>query len=142
MAADSTSADFAALRSKYFDTLCGSLGLTNPRSESGSGYMRVSAAGENIRAYFEYERGLSWFGIGSVADGVPMCSVEDLAARFPRPRVLAEGHVRLSLAEQRAFLETNWHTLQPMFSPAHLAETRKWQQSSLEKYWEQFTGGS
>jgi hypothetical protein len=59
--------------------------------------------------------GLDFFAAGAAGDRKPLCTVEAVAKRFPLFRVLPTGAQRLTLEEQRAFLENHWPELQIMF---------------------------
>ena len=128
--------DFEEQRSRHFDTLCRNLELTPKILDQ-----LVLAESGHIRVYFEDDRGLCSFAIGSVNDVRPLCAVDEIAERFPRLRLLG-GQLRLSLLEQQLFLESNWPLLQAMFSPEQIAETREWRQAMVEKYTRRFTAGS
>lgn len=117
---------FQSLRSQYFDTLCHELLLTPQALQSDGGFCRISADSGNVRIYFQYDRGLFSFQIGAIAEAKPLCSIEELAERFPRVRLLSEGARRLSLEEQSSFIKKHWSDLQVTFSPQHLPETRRW----------------
>jgi hypothetical protein len=99
------------------------------------------AAGElaNVAVFLEEDRGLSWLAIGASGANRPLCSVEEIAARFPRMRVMSEGTQRLSLAEQADFLKSRWGDLQVMFSADHLPETLAWHQAAARAYTKRFT---
>jgi hypothetical protein len=124
------------MQRKHFDLLCTTLGLTAGPQEAGNGFTSVSAVANNVRIFFEEERGLCSFAIGARSDLKPMCNVEEMASRFPRVRLLPEGHQRLALVEQRQFIESQWSTLQVMFSADHIAETRAWHRSAAAAYTE------
>ena len=126
MSNDPTSQDFQAMRERHYLGLCRNLGLSDQTLVSYSQFGVASAAAGNVRVFFECEHGLCSFGIGATTDAKAMCSVEELAERFPRIRLTSEGHQRLSLEEQRSFVESHWSDLQVMFSPQHIGETRKW----------------
>jgi hypothetical protein len=140
MTDDSILQHFNSQRRQYFDTLCESLGLVAGDAEIGRGFASVSAALADVRVFFEHDRGLCSFAVGAFSDSKPLCGVEELARRFPRIRIMSEGVQRLSLEEQRGFLESKWQELQVMFSSQHLAETRKWQKASAAAYMKQFSG--
>jgi hypothetical protein len=131
---------FLKQKHKHFDLLCRNLGLEAGLQENGDGYAIASAAAGNVRVFFEHERGLGGFAVGAFDDVRPLCSVEGLALRFPRIRVLSEGHQRLDLDEQRQFIEDHWSDLQVMFSVAHIAETRAWQRAAAAAYMERLAG--
>lgn len=122
---------FEAQRERYFDALCRNLGLVRGEEQTGPGFDIVSASSGNVRVFFEHERGLGFFTIGAAFDSKPLCGVEELAERFPRLRAMSEGTQRLSLEEQRSFLESRWDDLQLMFSAEHLPETRKWHAATV-----------
>lgn len=126
MSRDSLTHAFQTLRAQYFDPLCDSLGLRPGPSEIELAFGWVSAQVDHVRVFFEYERSLCQFSLGSALETKPLCAVETIAKRFPRIRLLPDGDQRLSLDEQRTFLETNWAALQILFSPEHLPETRHW----------------
>ena len=142
MSEDITPSSFPALREQYFDALSTTLGLGLVAVVDGDGFAIVSAAAGYVRVFFEHDRGLCHFSVGSSTESKPLCSVEELAVRFPRIRLLPEGWQRLNLEEQRAFLESRWQDLQVMFSPEHLPETRKWRQAAATSYTKQFARGS
>jgi hypothetical protein len=96
--------------------------------------MSVSAAGGSVHVYFEYEGGLFSFAIGAVTDATPLCSVEEIAHRFSRARVLGEGLQRLSLDEQVAFVQTGWPQLLAMFSEEQLAEAHRWHGAAVAAF--------
>jgi hypothetical protein len=122
---DSETSQFLTLKARYFGRLCEALAL-RPRTDNvGTGFATASADRGDLRVYFEYERGLSLFSVGAVNDGAPACSVENVADRFPRVRVL-EGDQRLSLEEQYEFLVAHWSELEFMFSPDGIDATRAW----------------
>jgi hypothetical protein len=127
---------FLEQKHKHFNLLCRNLGLEAGLQESRNGYDIDSAMGGNVRVFFEHEHGLCQFAVGAFGDIKPLCSVEELASRFPRIRVLPEGHQRLDLDEQRQFIEGRWSDLQVMFSPNHIAETRAWHRSAAAAYTE------
>ncbi len=76
------------MQRKHFDLLCTTLGLTAGPQEAGNGFTTVSAVANNVRVFFEEERGLCSFAIGARSDLKPMCNVEEMASRFPRVRLL------------------------------------------------------
>lgn len=102
---------FRDLRGQYFEALSQTLGLIAGPVEAGQGFARISGHCGTIRVYFEYERGVCHFSIGATSQSEPLCSVEEMAKRFPRLRILSEGAQRLSLIEQCSFLETRWKDL-------------------------------
>jgi hypothetical protein len=132
---------FQALRQQYFDPLRDKLGLTAERTSqlSSSGFASVSAAAGPVRVHFESDRGLCSFLVGFSGDERDLCSVETLAERFPRIRLLPEGHQRLSLEEQASFLCERWADLQVMFSADHARETRAWRAAQAAAYTRKFT---
>jgi hypothetical protein len=130
---------FQEMRAQYFDALCRNLGLTVGETEIGRGFAWISAGWGAVRVFFEHERGLCSFSVGAMPDPKPLCTVEEIASRFPRTRQLAEGIQRLSLEEQRQFVEERWHTLQVLFSPEHLSETRKWRAAAAKADMERYT---
>jgi hypothetical protein len=130
---------FEEQKQKHFDPLCRNLHLEGGFGDSGNGYTIVSAGADNVRVFFEHERGLCTFAVGALADVKPLCGVEELASRFPRIRVMPEGHQRLDLEEQREFLETRWSDLQVMFSPDHITETRAWHRAAAAAHAEGFS---
>jgi hypothetical protein len=131
--------DFQALRAQHFDPLCQRLGLTINGSAVDEGSALVTAEGGTVRIYFECERGLCFFCIGAICDSKSLCSVEEIARRFPRLRTLGEGLQRLSLDEQCSLLESRWNDLQVMFSAEHVPETRKWHQAMMGAYTRRFS---
>jgi len=131
-----------AQRLEHFDPLCRTLGLSPQWSGPTDDYASASAASGYVCVHFENDRGLCSFSIGPASDERPLCAVEEMAARFPRIRLLPEGHQRLSLAEQSEFLRNNWSALQVMFSPEHIAETRRWRQAAVAEYMKKLAGGS
>jgi hypothetical protein len=139
---DVTASEFRALCESYFDPLCSRLNLSVNAPEIGNGFALASATDGTVRVFFEYERGLSLFALGAHSDSKPLCSVEELAQRFPRIRLVSDGLQRLALVEQSAFVESNWSALQSMFSPEHLPETRKWRQAQVHELTKRFSRGS
>ena len=131
---------FLEQKHKHFDLLCRNLGLDAGLRENGNGYAIASATAGNVRVFFEYERGLCGFAVGAVDDAKPLCSAEELSLRFPRIRVLSEGHQRLDLDEKREFIEGRWSDLQVMFSVDHIAETRAWHKAAAAAYMERLSG--
>jgi hypothetical protein len=136
---DPVCASFLEQKYKHFDLLCRNLGLEAVSQESGNGYDIVSAVAGHVRVFFEHEHGLCVFAVGAFGDAKPLCSAEELASRFPRVRVLPEGHQRLDLDEQRQFIEGRWSDLQVMFSPNHIAETRTWRRAAAAADMEKFS---
>lgn len=132
---------FEKARGQYFEPLCHALELISVQAVLGDGFAMVSGASGSIRVYFEYEQGLCSFGIGLPGDSKPLCSVDEIAERFPRVRLPGEGSQRLSLDEQRAFLEHRWTELQRMFSPEHLSETRQWRATAIQQNMKKWTRG-
>ena len=130
---------FLEQKQKHFDRLCRNLRLEVGLRESGNGYAIVSAGADNLRVFFEHEHGLCAFAVGAFADVKPLSGVEELASRFPRIRVIPEGHQRLDLEEQRQFLEARWSDLQVMFSPDHITETRAWRRAAAAAHMESFS---
>jgi hypothetical protein len=104
---------FQALRQRYFDPLRDKLGLTDERTSqaASSGFASVSGATGFVRIYFESDRGLCSYLVGFSGDDHDFCSVETLAERFPRIRLMPEGQQRLSLEEQSSFLCDRWADL-------------------------------
>ena len=139
---DVTSSAFRALCECHFDPLCNRLKLIAAPPAIDQGFALASASDGTVRVFFEYERGLSWLGLGAHSDSKPLCSVEELAQRFPRIRIVAEGLQRLSLQEQSTFVESHWSPLRSMFSPEHLPETRKWHQARAHELTKRYSGGS
>jgi hypothetical protein len=133
---------FQTLRQRYFEPLRERLGLTDERTSEATsfGFASVSAAGGSVRVHFESDRGLCSFLVGFSGDDRDFCSVEALAERFPRVRLLVDGQQRLSLEEQMAFLCDRWADLQIMFSPDHARETRAWRDAQSAAYTRKFTG--
>ena len=131
---------FLEQKHKHFDLLCRNLGLEAGLQENGDGYAIASAAAGNVRVFFEHERGLCGFAVGAVDDAKPLCSAEELALRFPRIRVLSEGHQRLDADEQREFIEDRCSDLQVMFYVEHIAETRAWHRGAAVAYLERSSG--
>jgi hypothetical protein len=121
-----TADDFESLRTKFFDPLATTLGLTSARSTLGDSYAVVSAAAANVRVYFERDRGLCAFAVGAASADRSPCAVEEIAKRFPRIRRIPGGEQRLTLAEQASFITEHWGDLQTMFSPDHMRETLAW----------------
>jgi hypothetical protein len=130
---------FIEQKHKHFDPLCRNLGLASELQEVGVGYAIVSAAAGNVRVFFEHERGLCAFAVGAFDDVKPVCGAEELASRFPRIRVLPNGHQRLDLEEQRTFIEGRWSDLQVMFSASHVAETRRWRRAAAAAHMKKFS---
>jgi hypothetical protein len=83
--------NFRDFRVQYFEPLSRRLGLIARHVEAGRGFARISGHSETVRVYFEYERGLCNFSVGAASDSAPLCSVEAMAERFPRLRILSEG---------------------------------------------------
>jgi hypothetical protein len=142
MGDDSSNQFFQAMREQYFLGLCRKLSLADESLVSNSKFAVASAAAGNVRVFFEHEFGLCIFGLGATADTKALCSVEELAERFPRIRLMSEGHQRLSLEEQRSFVESHWSDLQVMFSPQHIGETRKWRAAAVAELTRGYSGGS
>jgi hypothetical protein len=130
---------FRSLRETHFDGLCRKLGLIATAADIAADFCRVSGKAGAVQVYFECERGLCSFSVGPASDAHPLCSVEEIAERFPRVRVLGEGSQRLSLDEQCSFLQSRWNDLQVMFSTEHLPETRKWRAAAVAAYTRKFT---
>jgi len=122
--------EFESMRARWFAPFCQRLDLVPGETDTGPCYAMASAASGWVRIFFEYERGMCSFAVGVVQDARPLCGVEEIAGRFPRVRLMAEGAQRLSLEEQQQFLESRWGDLQVIFSPEHLAETRQWQKAA------------
>jgi|SRR5579862_7576961 len=137
-----TFSEFQALRQDHFDPLCKRLNLSATTATIGQGFALVSAADNTVRVFFEYEKGLSRFRVGAHSDLKPLCSIDELARRFPRIRLVAEGLQRLTLAEQSDFVESRWSALQSMFSPKHLPETRKWHEVVVREETARYSRGS
>ena len=137
----SFSEHFQALRQQYFDPLRIEFGLTAERSSQAesSGFASISAAAGSVRVHFESDRGLCAFLVGFSGDERDLCSVETLAERFPRIRLLPEGQQRLSLEEQSSFLRDHWTDLQVMFSAEHARETRAWRAAQAAAHTRKFT---
>ena len=123
---------FEILQERYFVPLCQALKLSLVRTEHGDTYSVTSAALGNVRIFFESERGLGGFGIGEAGAERSLCGVEELAERFPRIRLLPEGHQRLDLDEQSLFIQSHWQDLQVMFSSEHLRETTAWKNAAAK----------
>jgi hypothetical protein len=132
---------FQSLRQQYFDPLRDKLGLTAERTSQAesSGFASISGAAGSVRIHFEFDRGLCSFLVGFSGDERDLCSVESMAERFPRVRLLPEGQQRLSLEEQMSFLSDRWGDLQTMFSPDHARETRAWREAQSAAYTRKFT---
>jgi hypothetical protein len=130
---------FEAMRGKYFAPLLRTLQLSHPIDRIEGAYAVSSAAAGNVRVFFESERGLCGFGVGEVAAPAAMCDLESLAERFPRVRIMPEGHQRLGLDEQAAFIEAHWQDLQVMFSPEHIRETKAWRQAAVADHIKKLT---
>jgi hypothetical protein len=130
---------FEEQKQKHFDRLCRNLHLEGGLGDSGNGYAIVSAGANNVRVFFEHERGLCTFAVGALADVKPLCGVDELASRFPRIRAMPGGYQRLDLDEQREFLEAQWSDLQVMFSPDHITETRAWYRAAATAHTEDFS---
>jgi len=133
---------FQALREEHFAELCRKLNLSVEALQVDQGFAIVSAAAGNVRVFFEHDRGLCLFGLGAFTDAKALCSVEEMAERFPRIRLVSEGRQRLTLEEQRHLVEAHWAALQVMFSPEHLSETRKWRESAVRETTPGFSRGS
>ena len=128
MTDEQTKTDFLELKRRYFEPLCQGLGLVEGEGTSGVAYGIAQAHREHVRAYFEYDRGLASLSLGPSSAFKPACSVEEIAERFPRIRLLSGGQQRLSLDEQCEFVQSHWADLQQMFAPGGLDETRRWLQ--------------
>jgi hypothetical protein len=133
---------FQTMRGQHFLGLCRKLGLSDETLEVNPRFAVASAAAGNVRVFFEHDRGLCSFGLGAAADANSLCGVEEFAERFPRIRLTPEGTQRLNLEEQRSFIESHWSDLQVMFSPQHLAETRKWRMAAAAKVTRGYSRGS
>src|ERR1700731_1057451 len=107
MSEDSTLQSFQALRQEHFAGLCRKLSLSAETLQVDQRFAVVSAAG-NVRVFFEHDRGLCLFGLGAFTDAKALCSVEEMAERFPRIRLVPEGRQRLTLEEQRSFVDVHW----------------------------------
>jgi hypothetical protein len=142
MGDDSTNQFFRAMQEKHFLGLCRKLGLSDETLICDSKFAVASAAAGNVRVFFEHERGLCIFGLGAARDAKALCSVDELAERFPRIRLMTEGHQRLSLEEQHSFVESHWSDLQVMFSPQHIGETRKWREAAAAELMRGYSGES
>jgi hypothetical protein len=66
---------FLEQKQKHFDRLCRNLGLEAGLRESGNGYAILSAGADNVRVFFEHERGSCAFAVGAFADVKPLCGV-------------------------------------------------------------------
>ena len=130
------------LRRRHFEPLCLKLGLSlapdNPLAEYGF----ASAVSGFVRVHFEHDRGLCYLAIGSVSDERSLTSVEKIASRFPRVRAMPGGVQRLSLDEQAQFLTDHWSDLQIMFSPEHVAETKRWKKAAGDAFMKKLRGES
>ena len=142
MSEDSAPQSFQALREEHFVGLCRKLSLSVETLQFDRRFPIVSAAAGNVRVFFEHDRGLCHFGLGAFTDAKALCTVEEMAERFPRIRLVPEGRQRLTLEEQRSFVETHWAALQVLFSPEHLGETRKWHEAVVKETTKGFSGGS
>jgi hypothetical protein len=121
-------------RVKYFDPLCARLALKQLQQHPLSGWGFACASFGSVTVHFEHDRGLCYLALGPSFEEKSLCSVEEMAVRFPRTRQLGEGFQRLSLTEQSEFVYLHWPDLQVMFSPEHLAETRRWRQAAGEAF--------
>ena len=130
---------FESLRLRYFEPLAKALALTDARSHIHHMHAAVSGAAGNVRVYFESDRGLCTFAIGGASDNAALCSVDEIAARFPPVRQIPQGHQRLTLEEQAAFISEHWDDFQTMFSPEHLQETVAWRRTTATAYMKRFT---
>lgn len=130
---------FETMRRRYFLPLCRTLQLSLVTHRVEGAYAVTSAVGGNVRILFECERGLCDFGIGEATADVALCDLDSLAERFPRVRLTSEGHQRLGLDEQAAFVEAHWQDLQVMFSAEHIRETKVWQQAGIAAHTTKFT---
>jgi hypothetical protein len=130
---------FEGMRRLYFAPLCQTLELSQASDHVDGPFAVTSAANGNVRVFFECERGLCAFGVGEAAAHAPLCDLESLAERFPKVRLIPEGHQRLGLDEQAAFVETNWQALQVMFSPEHIRETKAWRQAAVAAHMKKFS---
>jgi hypothetical protein len=137
---NSETSRFLTLKARYFERLCEALALRPRTDNAGEGFATASADRGHIRVYFEYERGLPLFSVGAVEDKAPACSVEDVADRFARVRVL-EGDLRLSLEEQYEFLVVHWSELDLMFSPDGIDATRAWLADKRAALTARYSGG-
>jgi len=142
MSDDSTNQFFRVMQERHFLGLCRKLALSGETLVSNAQFGVASAAAGNVRVFFEHERGLCLFGIGATTDANALCSVEEFAERFPRIRLMSEGYQRLSLEEQRSFIELHWPDLQIMFSPEHIGETRKWRAAAVTEMTLGYSRGS
>jgi hypothetical protein len=131
---------FDVMRERYFAPLMETLSLSEYRSRGEVNYAVSSAAAGNLRVFFECERDMCYFGIGEARAEGSLCGVESLAERFPRVRWMSEGHQRLSLDEQSAFIVVHWQELQTMFSLEHIQETRAWQRAAAVVHMKKYTG--
>lgn len=127
----------------HFEPLCQKMGLVLATDHPHGDIGFASAESGCVRVHFEHDRGLCYLALGPSAEQQPLCSVEEMAQRFPRAtRALSKGYQRLSLEQQRRFIEFHWGQLQVMFSPEHLAETRRWRQAQGEAFLRTLGGGS
>lgn len=141
MSTDWASENFATPSAQHFDPLCEALGLSARDSTAGTGYAISSAAGGNVKVFFEHDRGLCHFSVGLAEEGKPLCDVELIARRYPRVRLLGKGEQRLSLNEQAQLLTNHWSELQHMFGPA-LADTRTWLAGVRAETTKRYSGGA
>ena len=123
---DASSTHFLDLKARFFDALCLELGVSPCVTASGDYFAIACADVAGMRVFFDYERGLGHFALGAATDDRPICSVDEIADRFPRVRSASAGEQRLSLEEQAALIESHLLELQAMFSPSQLPETRAW----------------
>jgi hypothetical protein len=142
MASDESDAAAVGPKEQYFDALCRAQHLDVGLADCGDGWSIASAHRGSLRIFFESERGFWWFGVGSVDDTRPACSVEGIAGRFPRMRSLHDGAQRLSLEEQRDCIEQHIGELEAMFSPNAIETTKIWLADRSKAYWSQFTSST
>ena len=129
-------------RESYFDPLCRKLDLHVENDGRYASYGFASATGGYLRVHFEHDRGLCYLAIGAASDDEALCSVEEMAGRFPRIRAMPGGIQRIALEEQVQFLEAYWLDLQTMFSPEHLEETKRWRKAAGAAFLRKLRGGS
>jgi len=141
MGLDSVLQTVEVQREAHFDPLCRRLGLVPAACAADDLYGAHCASGGFLKVYFEQDRGLCLFAIGPASDERPLCDVEAIAARFPRAHLLPDGSRRLTLSEQRRFLEDNWGALQRLFSPEQLPETRRWWRAAVAAFLQGLQGG-
>ena len=142
MTSSSFSGTFEAQRLCYFEPLLTQLQLVSALSKEAPAFAYVSATLGNVQVFFEHERGLCYFSVGSAQNSTRLCSVDESAERLPRVRLESGGTQRLSLEEQASLLIAYWSELQQMFSPENLPATLQWKSEQNAAYTARFVRGS